>query len=157
MNRKKLSPYLLIVIFILIIAFCLIGVLRNVLSEPINSVAETYPSLLQAYEIAVYLETKTLKLTQNGEVIKTYSVGVGAPSTPTPTGEYEVINKVKFPGGEYGTRWLGLSAPHIGIHGTDAPQTIGQAESGGCIRMLNEDIEDLFSYIRVGTKVTISP
>jgi lipoprotein-anchoring transpeptidase ErfK/SrfK len=156
MNRKKILYICLLCCLILVIVFCLISVLLIVFdNQSTNSAAQTHRSS-QSYEIVVHLEDRTLELIQNGEAIRTYSVAVGARSTPTPTGEYEVINMVKCPGGEYGTRWIGLSVPHIGIHGTNEPETIGQAKSEGCIRMLNEDVEELFSCIRVGTKVTIT-
>jgi lipoprotein-anchoring transpeptidase ErfK/SrfK len=56
---------------------------------------------------------------------------------------------------------LGVRAMYLGsslyrIHGTDAPWTIGQAVSKGCIRMLNEDVQDLYPRVPVGTKVTVT-
>jgi lipoprotein-anchoring transpeptidase ErfK/SrfK len=56
---------------------------------------------------------------------------------------------------------LGVRAMYLGsstyrIHGTDAPWTIGQAVSKGCIRMLNEDVLDLYPKVPVGTKVTVT-
>ena len=44
----------------------------------------------------------------------------------------------------FGTRWMGLSKPHYGIHGTNNPSSIGKAVSLGCIRMYNRDIEIIF-------------
>jgi lipoprotein-anchoring transpeptidase ErfK/SrfK len=41
------------------------------------------------------------------------------------------------------------------IHGSNEPETIGQAVSSGCIRMTNEDVEDLYSRVRVGTRVVV--
>jgi len=55
-----------------------------------------------------------------------------------------------------GVRALYLGASTYRIHGTDAPWTIGQAVSKGCIRMFNEDVLDLYPRIRVGTKVTVT-
>lgn len=124
----------------------------ELVSQLTNSAAETHETI----EIVIHLETRTLDLIKNEEILKTYSVAVGEPSTPTPTGEYKVINKIKCEGDEYGTRWIGLSVPHIGIHGTDEPETIGHAASEGCIRMKNQDVEDLFTWIKIGTKVTIT-
>jgi len=46
--------------------------------------------------------------------VKTYPVGVGKSSTPTPAGSYKVVNKILNPGGALGSRWLGLSIPEIG-------------------------------------------
>ena len=57
------------------------------------------------------------------------------------------------PGNPLGTRWIGTSAPGIGIHGTHAPSTVGTAASHGCIRMYMSDVEWLFERVRVGTPV----
>ncbi len=58
----------------------------------------------------------------------------------------------------YGPWFISLSTPPftgIGIHGTDEPEKIGTAASEGCIRMKNEDLETLLTYVRVGTIVDI--
>jgi hypothetical protein len=54
-----------------------------------------------------------------------------------------------------GTRWLGLSRPRYGIHGTNAPRSIGHAASHGCIRLRNRDVERLFTMLQVGDAVKI--
>ncbi len=54
-----------------------------------------------------------------------------------------------------GTRWIGLSNSPYGIHGTNAPETIGTYSTRGCIRMLNRDIEELFNVVPIGTSVVI--
>ena len=54
-----------------------------------------------------------------------------------------------------GTRWVGLSQKGYGIHGTNAPRSIGHAASHGCIRLRNRDMEKLFSMLRVGDVVQI--
>jgi len=56
-----------------------------------------------------------------------------------------------------GARALYLGASQYRIHGTNAPQTIGQRVSSGCIRMLNEDVIDLHKRVNVGTKVVVLP
>ncbi|MHB2167922.1 L,D-transpeptidase [Alsobacter sp. R-9] len=63
-----------------------------------------------------------------------------------------------MPGGPdnpLGARALYLGSSLYRIHGSNEPETIGQAVSSGCIRMLNEDVEDLYSRVRVGTKVVV--
>lgn len=75
--------------------------------------------------------------------------------TPTPTGEYTIINKQPNPGGPYGTMWMGLSRPHYGIHGTNNPSSIGKNVSKGCIRMYNKDVNELASLVPIGTNVWI--
>ena len=59
------------------------------------------------------------------------------------------------PNNPLGTRWMGLSAPGVGIHGTDEPASIGYSASHGCIRMQVPDAEWLFERVRVGTIVFI--
>ena len=54
-----------------------------------------------------------------------------------------------------GTRWLGLSSPGVGIHGTPNPASIGYSVSHGCIRMYIPDVEWLFNTVDVGTPVFI--
>jgi len=80
---------------------------------------------------------------------------VGKPNTPTPIGTFTIKNKQVNPGGPYGSRWMGLSAPSYGIHGTNNEASIGSAASNGCIRMHRQDVEDLFNYVGVGTVVRI--
>ena len=59
------------------------------------------------------------------------------------------------PNNPLGTRWMGLSAPGVGIHGTDEPGSIGYSASHGCIRMQVPDAEWLFDHVAVGTTVFI--
>ena len=61
------------------------------------------------------------------------------------------------PGNPMGARALYLGKTVYRIHGTNQPSTIGQFVSSGCIRMLNEDVEDLYSRVKVGTKVVVLP
>ncbi len=109
------------------------------------------------FEIIVNVGAKRLTVYRNGTLFREYIVATGKPSTPTPIGVFEIVNKEIDPGGPYGTRWLGLSKKGYGIHGTNNPQSIGTAASNGCIRMYNEDIEALFDITSVGTIVRILP
>ena len=65
---------------------------------------------------------------------------------------------VRMPGGPdnpLGARALYLGNTLYRIHGTSQPWTIGQAVSSGCIRLRNEDVEDLYNRVKVGTKVIV--
>jgi lipoprotein-anchoring transpeptidase ErfK/SrfK len=55
-----------------------------------------------------------------------------------------------------GTHWLSLDIRGYGIHGTWEPDTIGKQASAGCVRMLNEEVEELYNLIPLGTTVTIT-
>jgi lipoprotein-anchoring transpeptidase ErfK/SrfK len=61
------------------------------------------------------------------------------------------------PGNPLGARALYLGNTLYRIHGTNQPSTIGQTVSSGCIRLLNGDIEDLYSRVQVGTRVVVLP
>ena len=88
--------------------------------------------------------------------------------TPSPEGVFTIANLVENPtwygptkvvaagkGNPVGTRWMGLSAKGYGIHGTNAPRSIGKAASHGCIRMRNADILRLARLLPVGTPLRI--
>lgn len=108
-------------------------------------------------EFRVNVAAKTLSVYRDGVIIKEYPIATGKEETPTPLGTFTIINKQLDPGGPYGTRWLGLSKKGYGIHGTNDPSSIGTAASNGCIRMFNEDIEELFDITNTGTVVRILP
>ena len=61
------------------------------------------------------------------------------------------------PGNPLGARAMYLGNSEYRIHGTNDPTTIGKFVSSGCIRLTNEDVEDLFSRVSVGTKVVVLP
>jgi lipoprotein-anchoring transpeptidase ErfK/SrfK len=118
--------------------------------------------------IVVSLEDRRLALLEDGVVKKVYPVAVGRDDTPSPTGTFTIVarvtnptyyhsGKVIPPGPEnpVGTRWMGLSDRGYGIHGTNAPRSIGKAASHGCIRMGRRDLEDLFAQVRSGDVVEI--
>jgi len=93
----------------------------------------------------------------DGELIKKYPIALGKEETPTPVGDFYVINKYRNWGKWFGTRWIGLNVEWgtYGIHGTNRPESIGRDASHGCIRMLNRHIEELYEMVTIGTKVTI--
>ncbi|MBI1870249.1 MAG: L,D-transpeptidase family protein [Chlamydiae bacterium] len=109
-----------------------------------------------------------LNLKINGEVVKTYQVGTGVGGS-TPVGEFKVINKLKDPSWHHdgktypfgdpknilGTRWMGLNFKGYGIHGTLDPTSVGKQSSAGCIRLKNEEVEELYKIVPVGTVVSI--
>ena len=90
------------------------------------------------------------------EVVKKFVVATGKPGTPTPLGTFKVVEKARW-GGGFGSRWLGLNVPwgRYGIHGTNRPGSIGYNASGGCIRMRNSDVEELYPLVKYDTTVSI--
>jgi hypothetical protein len=118
--------------------------------------------------IVVSLEDRKLALVEDGKVTKIYPVAVGKPSTPSPVGTFTIERRVANPvyhhdgktvepgpGNPVGTRWMGLSVRGYGIHGTNAPKSIGKAASHGCIRMAKPDLEELFALVQVGDTVEL--
>ena len=113
-----------------------------------------------------------LTLLLRAHYIKQYRVGTGK-DNKTPVGVFEVAEMLKEPvwysgDGVYpyghpknilGTRWIGFKdKPGLygfGIHGTALPDSIGKSESNGCIRLKNEDVEEVYSFVTNGTKITI--
>jgi lipoprotein-anchoring transpeptidase ErfK/SrfK len=119
-------------------------------------------------EIVVSLKDRKLALVEDGEVKKVYPVAVGKPSTPSPVGTFTIWRRVvnptyshdgkSVPPGPHnpvGTRWMGLSIPGYGIHGTNEPKSIGKASSHGCIRLAKTDLEELYPLVAVGDTVRL--
>jgi lipoprotein-anchoring transpeptidase ErfK/SrfK len=118
--------------------------------------------------VLVSILDRKLAVLEDGNVLATFPVAVGAAASPSPAGEFQVVNRVANPtyyrpgtviprgkDNPVGTRWVGLSQKGYGIHGTNAPRSIGHAASHGCIRLRNRNMEKLFSMLRVGDVVQI--
>lgn len=119
--------------------------------------------------IVVSIPDRKLVLLDGTRVLRVYDVAVGKPSTPSPEGVFEVANRIPEPtwygdkrgpvgpgkNNPLGSRWIGLSKKGYGIHGTNAPRSIGKAASHGCIRMAKHDVEELFELIGVGATVEL--
>ncbi len=117
---------------------------------------------LSSSKIFVNKGTFTITLMNENEIVAVYpiAIGRGVPGWPsTPEGQFVVENKSTLNCGRhcspYGTRFMGLSHTHVGIHGTNQPHKIGTPASHGCIRMFNQDVEVLFEKVPVGTPVHI--
>ncbi|MDS1030297.1 peptidoglycan-binding protein [Bacillota bacterium LX-D] len=109
------------------------------------------------YSISIDVQKFRLTLLKNGVIQATYPVAVGKPNTPTPIGNWVIIEKLVNPGGPFGARWMRLNVPWggYGIHGTNNPASIGSPASHGCVRMYNEDVIKLFAIVPIGTPVKI--
>lgn len=127
------------------------------------------PKKADEKKIMLNLASRILTLYQGNTKITMYPVGVGKASTPSPTGTYSITDKevnptwidpdtgTQVPSGPacpLGYRWLGLFG-NYGIHGTNAPSSIGGYVSHGCIRMHEADVEDLYNRVSIGTPVII--
>lgn len=137
------------------------------------NVGEKLKILTGKTKILVNKTDFTLTLLLNDHYVKQYRIGTGK-NDKTPVGTFEVKNKMKEPtwyspnGGIFpyghqenilGTRWIGFKdKPDVigyGIHGTTLPETIGTALSNGCVRMINSDVEELYDFVTLDTKIII--
>ena len=126
--------------------------------------------------IVVNRGANTLRLYSGMRLVRTFRVATGQSIYPTPAGIWRIVDKQlnpwwypptydawakglqpvpPGPSNPLGTRWMGLNAPGVGIHGTDAPTSIGYSASHGCIRMHVPEAEWLFEHVRIGTTVVI--
>jgi lipoprotein-anchoring transpeptidase ErfK/SrfK len=119
------------------------------------------------YSLTVSTEQRTLELSKNGTMVKTFSVATGTGGTPTPHGSFYLTELLAPTNSGYGPYAFGLSAfsdaltsfgggpGQIGLHGTDDAASIGTAASHGCIRLSNPDITELAGLLPLGTPITI--
>ena len=126
--------------------------------------------------IVINRSLNRLSLYKGSKLTRRFPVATGQAIYPTPAGQFHIVVKwvnptwypptqdawakglnpvPPGPDNPLGTRWMGLSAPGIGIHGTDEPTSIGYSESHGCVRMQVTDAEWLFNQVNVGTQVFI--
>lgn len=127
------------------------------------------------FEILVSKSENWLLLKMNGKFFKRYTVGTGK-FNRTPIGTFTITDKEeepawwkdgkRIPFGDpeniLGTRWMKIEATGTtppangyGIHGTWDNSSLGQQSSAGCIRMANEDVQELYMLVPKGTPVTI--
>jgi lipoprotein-anchoring transpeptidase ErfK/SrfK len=120
------------------------------------------------FSILVSKSQNMLWVKSDEEVFKTYIVSTGK-NNSSPVGTFRIINKLSnptwfkagavvpasSPDNVLGTRWLGFDLAGYGIHGTTEPKELGKQVTQGCVRLQNSDVEELYSYIPVGTEVTI--
>ena len=118
--------------------------------------------------VVVSIPDRKLAVIEDGTTVEVYEVAVGKPSTPSPVGTFTIVNRVAHPTyyrpgvvigpgdrNPLGTRWMGLTAPYVGIHGTPDAASIGYSASHGCIRMLIPEVEWLFDRVDIGTTVFV--
>lgn len=121
------------------------------------------------FSAVVDLSDFELTIHAHGYFVKRYQVGIGRDNS-SPNGSFKVQDKLTDPTyygptqiiehddpenplGEY---WISIG-DSFGIHGTIDPNSIGKAESEGCIRLRNEDIAEVYDFLSIGSEVTIRP
>jgi hypothetical protein len=125
--------------------------------------------------IVIHRGSNRLYLYNGMRLWRVFGVATGQSAYPTPLGRWSIVVKWRNPwwyppkspwakgakpippgpGNPLGTRWMGLSASGVGIHGTPDDASIGYSASHGCIRMHIPDAEWLFKRVRIGTTVFI--
>jgi lipoprotein-anchoring transpeptidase ErfK/SrfK len=130
----------------------------------------------------VKIDTKTSMLTvhEHGKLVAAYPVTVGSEQTESPTGDWKVVSIIKMPtfrhdksmlkkgvrsdvyhmlpsgpNNPVGVMWIALNKSGIGLHGTNAPDSIGRNASHGCVRLANWDVVRLAEKIKAGVPVSI--
>jgi lipoprotein-anchoring transpeptidase ErfK/SrfK len=138
--------------------------------EPKRSVVKFGPV------IVIRRGANELRYYQGAKLVRKFGVATGQAIYPTPTGMFEIVDMQRNPwwrppdsdwargldpippgpGNPLGTRWMGLTAPGVGIHGTPDDASIGYSASHGCIRMHISDAEWVFTHVKLGTPVVIT-
>lgn len=141
---------------------------------PANVRKSNTPPAVQLTRLEVDLSRRQVSLYRGNSRIKTYPIAVGRADWETPTGNFQVKQLLRNPkwihpftgkaiaGGSpdnpLGKYWIGFwtdGKNWIGFHGTPNPETVGKAASHGCLRMHNHHIQELFSYVSMGTPVNV--
>ena len=138
--------------------------------EPTRTVAKFGPV------IVIRRGANELRYYVGARLVRSFGVATGQSVYPTPTGMFSIVDMQRDPwwrppdspwaqglkpippgpGNPLGTRWMGLSAPGVGIHGTPDDASIGYSASHGCIRMHIPDAEWMFTHVQLGTPVVIT-
>lgn len=129
--------------------------LREVLPLP------GYPEPVQPLEplqLYLYQESRIMELRSGPHLLRSYPIGLGK-NRSTPDGYYTILQKISKPRGHdniFGTRGMVFQQDGYAIHGTSDPESIGTYASLGCVRLHNTAVEELYSFVSLGTDVIIS-
>jgi lipoprotein-anchoring transpeptidase ErfK/SrfK len=153
--------------------------LKTNIREPIPLAFDIYKPKVRSVKfgpsVVILRESKRLLFFAKDRLVRKFGIATGQSSYPTPLGIYEIVRMERNPwwypppsgwaadsspvppgpGNPLGTRWMGISAPYVGIHGTPDSASIGYSASHGCIRMRIEEAEWLFRRVEIGTPVFI--
>ncbi len=145
--------------------------IRGPIERPAIRVGDVIQLFNGSFSIEVSKSRNEMILYMNDRFFKRYPVGTGEFGS-TPVGEFKIVNRQSEPvwyrpadgrvipyGHEenlLGTHWLGFNVRGYGIHGTWQPETIGHQLSDGCVRMLNDDVKEVFTLVTINTPVVIT-
>lgn len=142
-------------------------------SKPAVTATGSQSPIMEVVHLLLKLKEKKVYIYKGDKLLAKYPVAIGKKGTETPTGEWQVMEKIKNPAwtsfktGEVfapgrenplGSRWIGFwtdGKDMVGFHGTSNLKSIGTAASNGCVRMFNRHVKALFPLVKVGTTVKV--
>jgi lipoprotein-anchoring transpeptidase ErfK/SrfK len=153
--------------------------LRSAVRPILRPSAHTVPAVITRQHfgpvVVVHRGSNQMYVFQGSKLWRTFGVATGQSIYPTPLGNWHVVDMQRNPwwrppdspwaqglkpippgpGNPLGTRWMGLDAAGVGMHGTPDDASIGYSASHGCIRMHIPDAEWLFNQVKIGTPVFV--
>lgn len=140
-----------------------------------KTLKELYIQQNENIHLVIKLSDRRVYVYQDEQLKTSYPIAIGREGWETPTGTYKVIQKIPNPTWKHpftgeiippgpenplGERWIGFwtdGINYIGFHGTPNEETVGEAVSHGCVRMLNRDVRAMFEKVAIGTTVIVEP
>ncbi|PSB28509.1 L,D-transpeptidase [Stenomitos frigidus ULC18] len=140
-----------------------------------NSIKALTPPPKSSAKLVIDLSDRQVQLYREQTLVTSYPIAIGQAGWETPIGSFQVLEMQRDPKWQHpitgevippgpanplGKRWIGFlyeGRTHIGFHGTNQEELIGQAVSHGCIRMRNRDVIALYDQIAPGTPVDVRP
>lgn len=142
---------------------------------PVPAAELLLPEVEMPVHLVIRLSDRRLLVYRDDTLEASFPIAIGREGWETPTGHFEVFQMLKNPGwtnpftdevvppgpeNPLGDRWIAFwtdGRNQIGFHGTPHRDSVGRAASHGCIRLYNEDVQALYSLVRIGTRVTVEP
>jgi lipoprotein-anchoring transpeptidase ErfK/SrfK len=142
-------------------------------AKPTTATAIPQTPIAATVNLILKLKERKVYVYDGGKVIAKYPVAIGKKGWETPTGEWQVMEKITNPAwtsfkngsvikpgtkNPLGERWIGFwtdGKDVIGFHGTPDVKSVGKAVSHGCVRMFDKDVKALFPLVKVGTTVKV--
>jgi lipoprotein-anchoring transpeptidase ErfK/SrfK len=140
---------------------------------PVSTTNPPQTPVEDVVNLLVKLNERRVYVYKGDKILAKYPIAIGKKGWETPTGEWQVLEKIKNPSWTsfktgkvvsrrveniLGARWIGFwydGQDVIGFHGTSNLKSIGKAASHGCVRMYNRDVRALYNIVKIGTNVKV--